>query len=254
MPTPIMYPTNVLEGGIFTLSPDGAVAGKGAERLDDRDIGLECEDSGNSGTRTWHCDRGVGAPSDSVDTFIIDGSSYSGETIVLQTSPDNAAWTTQLTEVIPADGPQAFPLDTSSLSCPRYVRWTIASPSSPVIFTEVFLTLGIELIDKPNAPRHREPQIPNVVTIPSASGRSWGVQRGARRWSAIYAYTHSPDADRETLLDVLDSIADGALPFWLVNHRGELIWVRMPGSLDLQAAELKPKTWVVDLTMVEELP
>ena len=61
MPLPIVYAANALEGAVFTLTPDGAVTGRGVERLADRDIGLECEDAGTTGTRTWPADRGLGA-------------------------------------------------------------------------------------------------------------------------------------------------------------------------------------------------
>ena len=253
MPNPILYARNLLEGALLTLTPDGAVTGKGPERLVDRDIGLECEDNGTAGTRIWHADRGVGAAADMVHAWIVAGSNYASTTITLQTSPDDTAWTTHATCAPTSETPQCVTL--TPFACPRYVRWTIASPAAPVRFTEVFLAVGENLSFPPTARMTREPLVPNVVTLASQSGRAWGVQRGARRWSIQYVLTVAPEADRAALFTLLDAIQDGVLPFWLVTVKGELRWVRLSSEIVLEAADGLPiANWAIPLEFVEELP
>jgi hypothetical protein len=253
-PPPALYAENVLEDAILTLEPDGAVAGKGVERLDDRDIGLECEDSDVTGTRTWHADRGVGATTPTVHVWIFAGAAYAGEEITLETSPDNSVWTEQASVTPVDDSPQRVVFDTP-FAVPRYVRWSVTDPDAPVRFTEVFVSPSVELTWKPSIGALREPLIPNVTLVESASGRAWAVKRGARRWSTTYLMLGSPNSDRQTIYDVLDVIADGAKPFWLWTVQSELRWVRMSGAVPFDAADRGPSGEVdITLSFVEELP
>jgi hypothetical protein len=253
MAIPVLYARNLLEGAILTMTPDGPMPGKGPERLIDRDIGLECEDSGTTGTRTWHVDRGVGAAADPVQAWIFIGSQYAGTVLTLATSPDNTAWTTRATHTPASDTAQHVAL--TPFPAPRYIRWTIASPAAPVRFTEVFLAVGNSFSLPPTARHTQEPLVPNVVLLSSQSGRAWGVQRGARRLTTRYTVEVATEADRTTLHALMDAIQDGVLPFWMTDHHGVLRWVRLSGDLVLQAAPgLPTDRWTMPLEFVDELP
>lgn len=249
--TPVLYAINLLEDAILTLDPDGAVANKPVDRIADRDIGLENEDSGTTGDRIWHADLGAGTLP-AVTTFIFAGSNYAGELVTLESSPDDTVWTTQGT-ITPADNdPQRITF--GSLTAPRYWRMVITDPALPIIITEAFLTVGVSLTFKPTARNLREPRLPNVVVVETASGRAWGVKRGARRWTSKYVMTYAPDTDRITIDALLDAIDDGAKPFWLLDVTGELRWVRMGGGVDFTAADMTLSFWDIELNFVEELP
>jgi hypothetical protein len=253
MPHPIVYAENALEGAILTMTPDGAVPGKGPERLIDRDIGLECEDAGATGPRIWHADRGLDAPTPTIDAWLFAGAQYAGQLVTLESSPDDTTWTTQGTLTPTADVPQA--VSVTPFACPRYVRWTITAPPAPVRFTEVFLAPARILSFPPTARHTQEPVQPNVVLVTSQSGRTWGIQRGARRWSTRYVLTVAPEADRTALYAILDALQDGALPCWLVDVKGVLRWVRLSGDLTLDAAAGLPvANWTIPLEFTEELP
>ena len=253
MPLPILYAENALEGAILTMTPDGPVSGKGTARLVDRDIGLECEDTGTAGTRIWHADRGVGATTPTIDAWLFAGSNYTGALITLASSPDNTTWTTRGTIMPPSESAQRVLM--TPFVCPRYVRWTITDPAAPVRFTEVFLSTGTSLSFPPTARHTQEPLIPNTVLLSSQSGRAWGVQRGARRWSTRYLLTVAPEDDRTALFALLDTLQDGVLPFWLVTVKGELRWVRLSSAIVLEAAAGLPvANWMIPLEFVEELP
>jgi hypothetical protein len=253
MPTPILYADNVIAGAILTLQPGPAATGKGAERLADSDIGLECEDTATTGTRRWHADRGLGAATPTVDTWLFTGSNYSGQLVTLESSTDNAAWTSRGTVTPAGDTTQRVLL--TPFAAPRYLRWSITTPPAPVRFTEVVIAGGVSLERKPTARFTREPQMPNTVLVPSQSGRVWGVQRGARRWSVDYTLVAAPNVDRLALYDVLDRILDGVRPFWLLTAHGELRWVRLTGAVVPEASEGLPvEHWELPLHFEEELP
>ena len=253
MPRPIVYATNALEGAVLTLTPDGAVAGKDVARLVDRDIGLECEDAGTSGTRTWHADRGLEAEAVTIDAWLFAGSHYAGVLVTLESSPDNAAWTARGTVTPASDTPQHVLV--TPFPCPRYVRWTVTAPPAPVRFTEVFLSPEQGFSFLPTARHTQEPVHPNTVILSSVSGRAWGVQRGARRWAHRYTLTVAPESDRTALYALLDALQDGVRPCWLVDVKGALRWVRLSGGLVLEAATGAPVAhWTIPLEFTEELP
>lgn len=253
MPTPILYAANVLEGAVLTLTPDGAIAGRGTERLTDRDIGLECEDSGTAGTRTWQADRGLSAPAVTIDAWLFAGAGYASVAITLASSPDGTTWTTRGTITPAGNVPQRVLV--TPFACPRYVRWTVTAPPAPVRFTEVFLSPGQGLSFPPTARHTQEPIRPNVVLLPSVSGRVWGVQRGARRWSHRYTLTVAPETDRTALYALLDAVQDGVRPCWLLDVKGALRWVRLSAGIVLEAsAGLPIANWTIPLEFVEELP
>jgi hypothetical protein len=253
MPHPIVYAENALEGAILTMTPEGPVSGKGTDRLIDRDIGLECEDLGVAGTRTWHADRGISAPTPTIDAWLFAGASYAGQVITLASSPDNTAWTTRGTVTPTADTPHVVAV--TPFPCPRYVRWTITAPAAPVRFTEVWLAPARILSFPPTARHTQEPVQPNIVLVTSQSGRTWGIQRGARRWSTRYVLTVAPEADRTALYAILDALQDGVKPCWLVDVKGVLRWVRLSGELTLAAAPGLPvANWTIPLDFTEELP
>lgn len=253
MPTPILYATNVLEGAVFTLTPEGPAAGRGVERLADRDIGIECEDQGVAGTRTWAADRGLDAPTPTVDAWVLAGAGYAGETLTLESSSDGASWTPRGTVTPTADTPQRVAV--TPFAVPRYVRWRVTDPAVPVRLTEVTLAPGTSLTFPPTARYTREPTIPNVTLRASQSGRGWGVQRGARRWSTLYTLLVAPETDRTALYALLDTLQDGVKPCWLVDVQGVLRWVRLSGEIILEAAQGLPTDhWTIPLNFVEELP
>lgn len=249
-PPPVLYPTNALEGAVLTLGPDGAVAGRGVARLVDRDLGLECEDVGTAGVRTWTADLGVGAVP-AVAAWIVRGTELPGEPLTLESSADGTSWTTRAT-VSPLDSTPARA--TFAAVTARYWRWSITDPPAPIRLTEVWLSAPMMFRFKPAAPFLREPLIPNVLLVESASGRAWGIQRGARRWSATYTMTYAPNTDRPVLFALLDALADGAKPFWLLTVEGELRWVRLSGAVDLQNADRTASAWDIPLRFTEELP
>lgn len=252
-PPPALYAENVLEAAILTLTPGGAVAGKGAERLVDRDIGLECEDSGTAGQRIWHADRGVGASSPTVHVWAFAGAAYTGVLLTLESSPDNSAWTPRGTVTPASDAPQRVVL--TPFTVPRYVRWHATNPPAPVRFTEVFLSPEVAFRWKPAAGSIQEPQQLNVDLVQSASGRAWGVRRGARRWSTSFLMTAAPDTDRTLLLSILDTLLDTAKPFWMLTVTSEFRWVRIVGAITTQGVSRSPSgEWDIPLTVLEELP
>lgn len=247
---PIIYPSNALEGAILTMTPDGAVPGKGVERLVDRDIGLECEDVGIDGQRVWHADLGLSPKA--MDTWLLSGSGYAGKLITLESSSDDIGWTERGSVTPASDTPQRVTM--GAVHTFRYWRQLITSPSVPVRLTEWTLSLGVSLKFKPSAPNLREGAIPQVSLVTSGTGRTWGVKRGERRWTHRYVMTYSPDVDRLAILSMLTEIEDGAKPCWMLTVTGEVRWVRVPGSVDFSAADLAVQDWDIPLEPVEELP
>lgn len=253
-PPPAFYVENVLEGALATLSPDGAVEGRGVERLDDRDIGLECEDSGTSGTRTFHWDRGAGAPTTTVHALILYGRNLASETFTLETSTDDSSWTDRGDYTPAADGASRFTLD-AAFACPRYVRLTVTDPAMPVALAEVFLSPQVAFTWKPAAGSLREPQTLNVAVVESQAGRTFPVKLGDRRWSQAGTITSAPDTDRVKLYGLLDTLADTAKAFWFLSVTSELRWVRLVGPIAPQGVSRSPSgEWDLAIQLVEELP
>src|SRR4029453_15198174 len=176
MPHPIVYAENALEGAILTMTPDGPVPGKGTERLIDRDIGLECEDTGVAGTRTWHADRGISAPTPTIDAWLFTGVAYAGQLVTLASSPDNTAWTTRGTVTPTADTPQAVAV--TPFACPRYVRWTITATPAPA--------------PRPRPRQSGERAGTGAAPPPAGRARGGGSGGGTRRWSTRYVLTVAP--------------------------------------------------------------
>jgi len=257
-PPPAFYPENVLENANATMTPDGPLAGQSTVRLGDRDIGLECEDSGTASTRTWKWDRGIGATSPTVHVLILAGRNLSGVAFTYATSTDDTTYTTRATFTPTSDAPLLVVFGTP-FTMPRYARLTCAAPANPVVFTEVFCSPRVALKWKPAAARLRQPTVPNVVFVTSFSGRTHGVKRGQRRQSYVYEMFASPDTDYTQVLAILDTIDDGANPFWLETVRStasvpDIVWVRLDGAIDLQGVDLMATEWTIPLTMTQELP
>jgi len=248
---PVLYPTNVLEGAILTMTPSGAVVGKGTERLVDRDIGLECEDAGIAGQRIWHADQGL-APKPA-GTWLLSGTGYAGKTVTLESSPDNAVWTPRASVVPVTDTPQRVDISGGPFTI-RYGRQHLTGPAVPIRLTEWVLSVGVLLKFKPSAPNLREGVTSQVTRVPSGTGRTWGIKRGARRWSHQYVMSYSPDVDRLQVLQLLTDLDDGAKACWLLTVTGELRWVVLPGELDFTAADLGIAEWDIPLDPIEELP
>lgn len=252
-PPPAFYAVNVLDAAVLTLGPDGALVGRPVERLVDRDTGLECEDSGTAGVRTWHADRGLDAPAVTVSAWILAGAGYQGGPLTLASSPDDATWTTRATVTPAADGPLRVPVP--PFVAPRFIRWTAIDPPAPVRFTEVFLSPAVVFTWKPAAGSLREPQLVNVTTSLSVSGRGWGVQRGPRRWSTRFTMSAAPDTDRTMLYALLTDLADSAKPFWVLTVTGELRWVRLVPPFEPSGVSKSPSgEWDIPLQLMEELP
>jgi hypothetical protein len=252
-PPPAFYAVNVLEDAELELGPDGTVAGKGPERLVDRDLGLECEDAGAGGARVITADRGLDAPATVVKAFLVAGSGYAGLPITVETSADGASWTARGSITPTDDVPQRVPL--TPFACPRYARVTITGTTAPVRLTELWLAAELAFTWKPSAGSLHEPQILNVNTVTSASGRGWGVQRGPRRWSESFVMTSSPDTDRAKMLTLLDALADTAKPFWYLTPSNELRWVRLAGPIDAAGVDRSPSgQWDLPVAVIEELP
>lgn len=252
-PPPAFYVVNALDDAVLTLTPDGAVTGKGAERLVDRDLGLECEDAGTAGARVWHADRGLDAPSVTADVWIVAGTGLAGVPLTLESSPDGTTWTPRGTVTPAVDGPTRVVV--TPFAVPRFVRWTAVDPPAPVRFTEVFLSPALVFTWKPAAGSLREPQTVNVSTMTSVSGRGWGVQRGPRRWGSRFTMTAAPDTDRTLLYAMLTDLADSAMPFFVLTVTGELRWCRLVGPFEPAGVSRAPAgDWDIPLTLIEELP
>jgi hypothetical protein len=252
-PPPAFYATNVLESAVLTLTPGGAVPGKGPDRLVDRDIGLECEDNGTAGIRTWAADRGVDAPADVADVWILAGTGIAGVPFALASSPDGTTWTARGTVTPPSDAPTRVAL--APFAVPRYVQWTTTDPPAPVRLSEVFLSPALVFKWKPAAGTMREPQVLNVNTSWSVSGRGWGNRRGPRKWSSVFVMTSAPDTDRVKMLALLDELADTAKPCYLLTVTGELRFVRVLPPIDASGVSKSPSgEWDLPVSVVEELP
>lgn len=254
MATLIIYARNLLEGSILTMTPSGAVSGKGPDRLIDRDIDLECEDAGTTGTRTWHADRGAAADTTTtVRVWFFAGRNYSGETITLQSSTDNSTWTTRETITPTSDAPQRVQI-APPYAIPRYIRWQVTDPAAPVVFTESFLGVGASFTATPTARHTQEPLIPNTVLLTSQSGRAYGIQRGARRWSTRYMLTVATEEDRALFFDILDAVQDGVLPFLIQTVKQEFRWVRIASAIVIDASPGLPIAHhQIPLEFIEEL-
>jgi|SRR5215471_9655094 len=252
-PPPAFYPVNLLDGAALGMTPDGAVSGKGPDRLIDRDLGLECEDGGVSGARVWMADRGVGAAPDAAAAWILAGSNLAGVAFTLDTSDDGSTWTPRATMTPAANTPVRAAL--APFPVPRYVRWTATDPPTPVRLTEVVLAPALTFRWKPAAGSLTEPQVLNVNLVNSVSGRGWAVQRGPRRWSSTFTMTNAPNVDRIQMLTLLDDLADTAKPFFVLTVTGELRWVRLLPPITAAGVTLSPSgEWNLPVSLVEELP
>jgi hypothetical protein len=251
-PPPAFYAVNVLDDAVLTLLPDGAIAGKGAARLVDRDLGLECEDAGTAGERTWHADRGLDAPDVWVDAWLFAGSGYAGVPLTLASSADGLGWTTRATVTPAADEPVRVPV---AFVAPRFLKWTATDPPAPVRFTESMIAPAVIFRWKPAAGSMREPHALNVSLSYSVSGRGWAVQRGPRRWGTTFVMSAAPDTDRAKLYAFLTDLADTAKPFFVLTVTSELRWVRMLGPIEPAGVSKSPSgEWDLPVTLVEELP
>lgn len=249
---PVIYARNLLEDAILTMLPDGPVAGHGPERLVDRDLGLACEDVGTTGMRVWLADRGLGASAPTVDAWLFSGSGYAGETVTLASSPDGLEWTTRGTVVPVDDGPQRVLV--TPFASPRYLRVSVVDPTQPIRFTEIFVSQGVSLTYRPSARALHEPVQPMLTRLETASGHEWRIQRGPRRWSTTYRVSAAPTADRVAVLEILDTLADGAKPCWLWTVLGELRWVYLQGAIEFPAADWTAEAWDVELSFLEARP
>lgn len=252
-PPPAFYPVNVLDGATWGMIPDGPVSGQDVARLADRDIGLEVEDQATTGDRMWFADRGVGAPATLVSVWILVGSNIAGIPFRLDSSPDQIAWTTRGTITPAANGATRVPV--TVFAVPRWVRLVTTNPSVPVRLTECVLAPALTFKWKPAAGTLREPQLLNVNTVNSVSGRGWGVQRGPRRWSSSFTMTNAPNTDKARMLELLDDLADTAKPFFVLTVSGDLRWVRLVPPIDASGVSKSPTgEWDLPVSLVEELP
>jgi hypothetical protein len=222
MARPIAYGVNLLETS--TVSVTGEAAGKGKERLTDREIVLPYQDSGITTPRRLTADQGAGV-STPWDTWIVPpGHNLNGLTLQAETSPDMASWTerdsfvpgsTGLILRTPGGGPFSF----------RGMRLTINSPASPPSLGELLFTTKYELPVGPSIGGLEAGHVSGVTRAESAGGYVWKVRHWGPLWSARYRLDDLTVAQRDTLLTLFETLASGAKPFYLTDHDGTTRWV-----------------------------
>jgi hypothetical protein len=223
MSRPVFYPTHVLEGSTVTVT--GETVGFEARHLSDRDVQSLYLDTGFSGTRTILAQWTASDPVPAVDTWIVPaGHGLVGVALSLQSSPDNAAWTTRdtITPVTTAAIFRPLPGGPYTLA---WWRLTMTGATSAPYLSELYLTQGFPVPLSPllNGTDGLVSDVTRIVTPGGfvRLGRNWGP-----RWHASWTLPMWTASQWATALVSVFPIID-AKPFYLTDVDGVLRWVTL---------------------------
>jgi hypothetical protein len=220
---------NLLEGTTtVSLTSGTAHASYPLYRLYDRKIGLIFQSTAAE-TIVIHIDQGA-SNIQAADRLIIPvGHNLDGETLDIEWSDNDSAWTPAVTQWTGDSGAQIK--SWSSISH-RYWRFTITSPSSAVEIPELFLTQTYEFEKNPSRPVNNLDDLLNVTNNISAGGQDHFLINGDPKKRREYIIRLATEAQK-TNLETFYAEYGGSKPFWLFDLDDEWIYGKLSGPLSL---------------------
>lgn len=221
---------NILETGTVTVSSQAV--GYPAYRFYDRKIGPMWEGT-STADQTIFVDQGGGSPQ-AVDTLIIpEGHNLAGATISWQNSTDNASWSDAVTPFVAGSG--TILKQMIAPQAKRYWRLVIHGASTAPQIAELFVTLLVTIGD-PDAENTRFGKQQNVDRTESKSGVTRFSVNGRDRAILTYPFDNIPESLLATFIE-WDAAWGGANPFFLIDHRGNIIFAELLDRLQFDVKE-----------------
>lgn len=222
---PVLHAVHLLASTTVILSVSGETVAGPRTLLNDyeADAALAWVDSSNVGDRFVKADQGVSG-SQAIDAACIPaGHNLAGQTVKLQSSPDNAAWTDRAT-VVPA-GSGAFRLVGVAPWTTRYTRVLMASPAAAPSMAELYVTRTVPMPRFIEEGAGFEALIGRTSILQSGPGHKWGAELGTPAWQAQYRVRDLLLADRDALRAAYVAAGGGAKPIFLLDADDTLRFV-----------------------------
>jgi len=222
-----LYYKNILEGSTVTVTTENTSYPK--YRLYDRDIGLLFKGNSTPSQFQINIDQGVYAINPGVDKIIIpSGHNFSGKTVRLYHSLDGVTYEQLLAWVMPSDRYEKDLPYTEK----RYWRFGIDNPSSAPELSELWLGKGYAFQINPIIgadERWRR----NVFSEELESGVDTEVKRGERKRVRIFDL-RDVRQDQKIDFEAWDALCEGIKPFWVQDHNGAMIYMKMINDLEFR--------------------
>ena len=217
-----IFTRNILETGTVTVTGT-ADTGYPESRLYDRQVSLFWKDTVTE-AKTFHVDQGAD-DNKAVDALFIEKHNFSGEDMQFQYSTDDfsADINDAVTDWAQGDNLQIAKI-MSAAQTKRYWRVTLSSMTNPRC-SEIFMSYGYEL-DVHVEPLPILDEKANVVWTKSVGGIERSTRFGAIRRQRQYTLLLG-STDLTNFVAAMDDLNDYASPFYLKDHDGTYIMVRL---------------------------
>jgi hypothetical protein len=219
---------NILETSTVTLSAGSENASFPLTRTYDRDIGKLFKGSA-AATTTIHLDQGASGNLAIDQLFIPVGHNLNGETLDIEWSDNDSAWTPAVTQWVQGD---ALLIDKSWTAIThRYWRFTITSPSNAPEIPELFLTIKYSWERDPQRPSGAFENVFNVENLVTSGGQDRFIQYGNARRQRNYSL-RILETQKDNFVTLWGNFA-GRYPFWLKDVAGTWIYGKLTDEPDL---------------------
>jgi hypothetical protein len=219
---------NILESGTVTLDAGTADSDFPLYRLHDRGVSKIFKTTAAVTTEVL-IDQGASGNL-AVDQLLIPvGHNLDGMTLDIEYSTDDISYTPAVAQWTG----DANLVDKSwSALTKRYWKFTITSPGSIPEIPELFLTSTYTWERDPSKPAGPLDNIFNVIANVTASGQDRFLEMGDAKTQRGYTLPNISEAQKDELI-ALNNAWGGAKPFWVYDHTGAWLYVKLAGAVGL---------------------
>jgi hypothetical protein len=240
---------NILENSAVTSYPTGAAAGKPLLRAYDRSMTLPFTGPSADLTPWIKVDQGATTQYGVKNVFLRAYWPAIPTKVDIDTSANGTDWTNRLTWTPAATGYESV---TAALVAEVTARHWRLMPTfaTPQVLTchELFLAPEYEFEVPPSRPSGDLENVNSAVHIRTVGGADVFYETGPPRRQRVYSLRGIP-ATMKTALEELNASWRGSKPFWLRDHAGAWIYVRLRGPLSI--SEIYHDTYDADLDLEE---
>jgi len=222
-----IYYKNILEEATITVTSENTSYPK--YRLYDRNIGLLFKGNSTPSQFLIDIDQGSHLYQNQINKIIIpSGHNFSGKVVRLYYSEDGInyeqfrAWTM----------PSGRFADDFPLTEKRYWRFGIDNPASPPELSELWLGKGYAFQINPIIGAD-EKWRRNIFTEELESGVDTEVKRSERKRVRIFDLREIRQ-EQKIDFETWDALCEGIKPFWVKDHGGTLIYMKMLNDLEFK--------------------
>ena len=216
-----LFGKNILDQSGVTVTSSSALSTKPITRVYDRDRGPQWEAAAAGSTTITVDQASLALP---LTDYFIGNHNLGVNSILLDSSPDNAVWTNRAT----FNGTSGTDIwSTISTQSIRYWRLTMPVFASAPAIGEYFLGAAIEISKEPAYGAVTDGVEGNVSRRRAVGGYVRKARLGEETLSFRWSWNLLPEADWDNLVTFFGDIGESAKHFPLMDVDGSIRWVEL---------------------------